>query len=256
MGNKDQNGLNTGTFFLRVNEWSVKMLAKSIALPMYRPDVDLGVSMDQTAMFHVFNDTSPAKVSLADQKIEKDMSEAEKRRRKQLQFTVGGSEGEVLYQPRVWYNTYEWHHAYEGKQGNLLVHFPGLEDDRWRHMSDWLDVVENTPEKWDVPLEKTTYPAEVKAFYDGMVDARKTLKIAEALIEERGTSEDEKEAVEYLKDATEALRSQIRWQSDRINQTTQTTEFVRGLLPEEEVKKKGGAAGTDLEQPEDDLGRR
>ena len=57
LGNKDHNGLNTGTFFLRISPWSVKMLTKAMSYPMWRPDVDLGVSMDQQAMTLIFNET-------------------------------------------------------------------------------------------------------------------------------------------------------------------------------------------------------
>jgi hypothetical protein len=35
--------------------------------------------------------------------------------------------------------------AYEGKRGDLLVHFPGLEERRWPHMAKWLNIVETTP---------------------------------------------------------------------------------------------------------------
>lgn len=44
----DHNGLNTGSFFIRVNEWAVKYLVDIIALHSYRPDVKLKYS-DQSA---------------------------------------------------------------------------------------------------------------------------------------------------------------------------------------------------------------
>ena len=50
LGGRDQNCLNTGTFFLRVSAWSVHMLTKALALPLTHPEIDLGNSMDQVAM--------------------------------------------------------------------------------------------------------------------------------------------------------------------------------------------------------------
>jgi hypothetical protein len=147
VGNKDHNGLNTGTFFLRVHEWSVRMLAQTVAYPMFRPEVDLGFSADQEAMKLVFKE--PA-------------------------FRHG-----VLYQPRPWYNTYEFHHGYEGNKGDLLVHFPGLEQDRWEHMSNWLDIVELRPHEWEMELDKTLYLEKIGNFWGLLREARLTLRVAE-----------------------------------------------------------------------------
>lgn len=133
LGTKDHNGLNSGIFFLRVHEWSVRMMAKALAYPMFRPDVQLGCSADQFAMELVLNETD-----------------------------FGRS---VLYQPRSWYNAYEFHHGYEGEKGDLLVHFPGLEDDRWQHMQKWLDTVEGLQARhWTVALAYTKYPAQLDRY--------------------------------------------------------------------------------------------
>ena len=76
------------------------MLSKAIALPMFT-DLDLGVSVDQTAMALVMNETEYH------------------------------AEGETLFQPREWYNLYQFKDHWEGDVGDLLVHFPGLDNDRW-----------------------------------------------------------------------------------------------------------------------------
>jgi hypothetical protein len=85
-------------------------MAKAFAYPLFRPDVDLGRSADQLATGTVANETK---------------------------FWEG-----TLFQPRIWYNTYEFRHGYEGKMGRMLVQFPGLEEDRWIHMQKWLGIVE------------------------------------------------------------------------------------------------------------------
>jgi galactosyl transferase GMA12/MNN10 family len=57
LATKDHNGLNTGIFFMRAHEWSVKMMAKALAYPMFQSGVDLGASPDQVAMALIFNET-------------------------------------------------------------------------------------------------------------------------------------------------------------------------------------------------------
>lgn len=147
IASKDQNGLNTGIVFLHVHPWTVSMLVETLALPIYRPDIDLGRSADQDAMAQV------------------------------LSKTWDGPDGRgyadgMVYLPRTWINTYEWHHAYEGKKGDMLVHFPGLEDDRWPHMDNWLNIVEKTPLEWEVSLEDSGYSDLTTQFWQQYRAAR------------------------------------------------------------------------------------
>ena len=145
---KDHNGMNTGVFFLRVCDWSVKFMSKVLAYPLFRPDVDLGRSADQSAM--------------------------------ELVAQEEGFRGATLYQPRVWYNTYEFHHGYEGDAGRMLVHFPGLEQDRWAHMAKWLMIVEGAQAaKWRIALEETEYPGEIHSFWSALRGAREVLQSAQ-----------------------------------------------------------------------------
>ncbi|RMZ90647.1 hypothetical protein DV736_g2134, partial [Chaetothyriales sp. CBS 134916] len=137
LASKDQNGLNTGIFFIRVHPWSVSMLTKTLGYPIFNPDIDLGFSYDQTAMGLIFNETK--------------------------------NQPHVLYQPRKWYNTYQFPYGYEGSPGYLLVHFPGL-GDRWNHMASWLQTLSNpqSAAKWEMPFEATHYPSEIEAFWDSL----------------------------------------------------------------------------------------
>ncbi|KAF9894786.1 hypothetical protein FE257_004407 [Aspergillus nanangensis] len=151
---RDQNGLNTGIVFFHVHPWTISMLIETLAHPLYKPEIDLGRSADQEAMVHVLNKTDggPDK---------------------------HGYKDGLIYLPRPWINTYEWHHAYEGKRGNLLVHFPGLEEDRWSHMSKWLDVVEYTPEKWRVQLAETEYATKTVEFWNQVRTAKRAINATE-----------------------------------------------------------------------------
>ncbi|KAL4936215.1 hypothetical protein BDV06DRAFT_233628 [Aspergillus oleicola] len=141
---KDHKGLNTGVFFLRVHQWTARMLIEALGYQAYNPKVDLGVQVDQTAMEKVLNQTS--------------------------------YRGGVTYLPRPWINTYEWAHAYEGTKGNFLVHFPGLGEKRWEHMSTWLDIIERTPEEWEVPVSETWYLRETEAFWERTRKAKQIIQ--------------------------------------------------------------------------------
>ncbi|KAL4887657.1 cytochrome P450 [Aspergillus karnatakaensis] len=133
LATKDHKGLNTGIFFLHVHPWTIQFLTVSLAYPLYNPSANLGPQADQSAMEKVLS---------------------------QETYRSG-----VVYLPRTWINAYEWKHDYEGAKGNLLVHFPGLEGERGKHMEKWLDVVERTPSAWEVPIADTGYAAEVAGFW-------------------------------------------------------------------------------------------
>ncbi|KAL5338596.1 hypothetical protein BJX70DRAFT_398542 [Aspergillus crustosus] len=139
---KDHKGLDTGIFFLRVHQWSVKMLIEVMAYPLYNPSADLGAQTDQAAMEKVLTQDTYA--------------------------------ANVTYLPRTWINTYEWAHGFEGARGNLLVHFPGLgEQQRSAHMSRWLDVVETGSEEWEVPVSETWYLNDAEAFWERVAEGRR-----------------------------------------------------------------------------------
>jgi len=118
-------------------------------LALSHAEIDLGRSADQEAMARV------------------------------LRKEHGGPKGQgyrdgVAFVPRKWINTYEWIHAFEGSRGDMLVHFPGLEEARWEHMSKWLETVETAPEEWERPLKETIYQNITGQFwqdYNSALDA-------------------------------------------------------------------------------------
>ncbi|KPI43959.1 uncharacterized protein AB675_6169 [Cyphellophora attinorum] len=146
LGSKDQSGFNAGMFFIKVHKWSLELLANAMTYEHHRPDIDLSF-LEQTSLYLELNRTENRK--------------------------------HVLYQPRPWFNTYEFHHAYEGEKGDVFVHFPGLEEDRWKHMADWLSILEGPQQKdWEVELHQTKYPARVAEFWEVFGTARKQLEMA------------------------------------------------------------------------------
>ena len=194
VGNKDHNGLNTGTFFLRVHEWSVRVMAKTVAYPMYHSDQDLGRSADQNAMALLFNETEIQK--------------------------------SVLFQPRIWYNTYQFKHGYEGTKGRLLVHFAGLESERLELMDQWLDTVEQRPEEWTVDIAQTMYPAEIREYWSMLAQAQDVLHRSQELVAHGnddtkhdagdGKSHQEMTNTQEVQKAADRLTFVLATESDRL----------------------------------------
>lgn len=138
------------------------MLLDSTNMPLCQPSVDLGHNADQEAMARVLNRTDGG-------------------------LDGAGYRSGVAYMPRALFNAYElrpdqyeerngtllqefagWSgaHGFEGHHGDFLVHFPGLEGRlRWPLMRDWLELVEQRPQEWIVPLGNTTYVRDTSAFW-------------------------------------------------------------------------------------------
>lgn len=135
---------------MRINEWSVNFLAQAIALPLLRPDIPLGVpipNMEQDAMRWVL-----------DQK---------------------GYKEHAVYQPRLWYNVFSSgpDGKPETKPGDMLIHFPGV-DHKYPLMGHWLDIVENEPEKVNIPLVNLTIHDNIKGFWADLRTAKHALSNA------------------------------------------------------------------------------
>ncbi|KAK5134494.1 hypothetical protein LTR08_006411 [Meristemomyces frigidus] len=155
LGTHDTDGLNTGAFFLRVHEWSARMLVEVLAMPANTPALEHAPDKDKMAMELVLTDTAWRK--------------------------------EVLYQPRTWYNAYQLDvDHFEGKRGDLLVHFHALEGDKWSAMSRYLTQVALRNSTWNVPLGMTTYESEVHEYWDRIRQAEALLDVAELRIADAG----------------------------------------------------------------------
>ncbi|CEL03104.1 hypothetical protein ASPCAL04261 [Aspergillus calidoustus] len=181
---KDHKGLNTGIFFLRVHPWAINLLAETLAFPAYNPSIDLDIQVDQSAMERVLNGSR--------------------------------YRDHVTYLPRTWINAYEWAHAYEGEHGNYLVHFPGLGKQRWPHMERWLDIIERTPERWEVPVDQTGYLVDTEAFWyrvgkaKGIIDEYAKVKAEAARKGASPLSTSSREREEGMEKAVEELRKVLR----------------------------------------------
>ncbi|ETN46911.1 uncharacterized protein HMPREF1541_01100 [Cyphellophora europaea CBS 101466] len=144
LASKDQAGFNAGMFLIKINDWSIRTLAQAMTYEWHKPDIKLDF-LEQTSLYHELNHTA--------------------------------NREHVLYQPRKWFNTYEFHHAYEGEKGDMMVHFPGLQEDRWNHMATWLEILEGPGQKeWEVPLEQTRYPKLIAEFWETLKSGKTTLE--------------------------------------------------------------------------------
>lgn len=151
LGNKDWNGFNCGVFIMRINEWSVNFLTQATALPLLRPDVPLGVpipNMEQDAMKWVLDQE--------------------------------GYKEHAIYQPRLWYNAFAEGQRLDGeaqmetKAGDMLIHFAGS-GHKPTLMAHWLDILENEPEKVNIPLANLTLHNDITDFWANLRTARQAL---------------------------------------------------------------------------------
>ena len=147
---KNIDGFNAGLFFFRVNEWSVELLSDAYSLRRLRPEIEIQGNIEQNSMKHLFG---------------------EERNKKH-----------VLYQPQHWYNGFKGNSRAETEinEGDMLVHFAGINHDNEEEvkkelMSQWFAKIEQHPDKWQVPVEKTRYSKEIDAFWRTYKEAKDML---------------------------------------------------------------------------------
>ncbi|KAG9516906.1 glycosyltransferase family 34 protein, partial [Aureobasidium melanogenum] len=149
----DWNGLNNGVFPVRVNQWAVELFSAIISSRYYKPDQDL-----------TFRDQSAMNTLLKDKKF--------------AAHTVDA--------PQRWFNAYQGEHnetlaPYQVRRGDFLVHFAGVIN-RDERILFWLDRAEQHLPDWEMEVQHTSYPAEVKDFWNQKASERaaKQAEVAEA----------------------------------------------------------------------------
>ncbi|KAH0340288.1 glycosyltransferase family 34 protein, partial [Aureobasidium melanogenum] len=160
----DDGYFNGGVFFLKVDSWSLEFLIQVLAVPLTDRKHHVSLNKDHAA-------------------LEQIMENQRFRSR-------------VTYQPRLWYNAFDYNKTYEGESGNLMVHLLDLGGDKWARMDKYLGNVTSKVNPHEVPLEQTTYEKQVQSFWKRMADSRKILK--EAKLKEKG-HDGIKEAARRLK---------------------------------------------------------
>lgn len=223
---KDMNGLNIGIFFVRVNDWTIKMLSDVLALPSLRPDVEIGHNAEQDAMRWVLEQSR--------------------------------NREHVLYQPQHWYNAYE--HAdstHPLHNGDLLVHFAGY-GDKGPAMSKWLDRLEGeNADLLQPPMAHTTYPHQVREYWARLRRAREVFReVDEHRKEEWGHLSDQ-DAIKRVEDAEKILKDHLWNEAQDGERITKDTSTVKDSLEamdkkrEENEKKKKEKEGGKKEGEEE-----
>ena len=135
---------------MRVNEWSVELLSDAYSLPRLRPEIEISGNIEQNALQYLFSQEPNKK--------------------------------HVLYQPQHWYNGFKGDGRAETEinEGDMLVHFAGINHDgegekKSELMSQWFAKIEQHPDKWQVPFERTKYPKEITDFWKTFEEAKEMM---------------------------------------------------------------------------------
>jgi len=191
LAGKDYNGLNAGVFLIRVNQWSLNLLTRVMSYKHYYPEED-----------YTFEEQSIlARLTENDEEF-KDQS---------------------IYVPKAWFNAY-FYTLHEVKPGLLLSHFPHP-DYKW-HIYEWLKVLESDRDPqfkpvYNRPVTETSYPEEIKKFWNVKRRADKAIKGFERNVNRGadpilfGMQHDEtKSLAEEFRDQFEELRRGSRQRTD------------------------------------------
>ena len=202
LGPKDWEGFNAGGFFMRVNDWSIKILTEVMAVPLLKPEIDLKYNAVANAMKWV--------------------------------FTKPEYRDHVLYQPRRWYNDFRSNEHPEAESGSLLVHFDGTLDENSRAIEPWLDAIEQRPSDWQVPVQDTSFPGEVEKYWRNLRVAKMELEhfIPDAPDEPEGKWDSNDQDMVALAGA----RVKLWW---AVREEAQDSKLIESLLQEnEELRQK------------------
>lgn len=147
--------LDSGVFFLRVHEWSAKMLLEVLSMDSNSPGLQQAKRKDRFALSEVLKGDA---------------------------FRDG-----VFYQPRHWYNAYALSsNQSEYRHGDVQLHFHGIGGDKWRGLAQTLDLLSSTPGDFSVPLERTAYAAETEAYWKRILTGYNVLQRASGRVGEEG----------------------------------------------------------------------
>ncbi|KAH7392328.1 galactosyl transferase GMA12/MNN10 family protein, partial [Phaeosphaeria sp. MPI-PUGE-AT-0046c] len=135
---RDRNGLNNGVFFVRVNEWSLKMFASALSIREYMPEVVLKYT-EQSGMENT---------------IERPLWNSS-----------------VVYVPQRWFNGFppsskSTNSSSAARPGSLLIHFASNRDGmRPKRMAHWGEVARNKSVDWYKTFDQTGYGMEIVEYW-------------------------------------------------------------------------------------------
>ena len=194
VGAKDWNSFNPGVFLIRVNGWSLKLLTQVYALKQIRPDITFGQNADQDAMIWVMDRP--------------------------------GYREHVIYQPIEWFQGYQDPRGQfrDVQPGDLLIHFPGWRDKRFKYMDEYLEKLRTNKSEWHIQLYDTSYPTNVDAYWSRLRDARGALQKADVLLQPSSR---------FTEEVGDGGKS-----NDHISKLNETVSELRRTIEEEAYKPK------------------
>lgn len=146
LATRDQDGVNSAVFFIRVHPSSVKLLIEVLAIPQneFGQEGQLGRDAARRAFEKILRSDT--------------------------------YRDSVLYQPRKWYNAYQNSVSdSEAEKGDLFVHFHGLGGDKWGAMASRIASYDELRRDWNLPLEQTKYEKKVAEFWSRIREAKTLL---------------------------------------------------------------------------------
>lgn len=154
---QDHKGLNTGVFALKVDKWSVNLLAATLSFRLSLPHIKLKYN-DQSAMEYWLQSDSFRNATMH---VPQRWFNAYAGQR------GGGGEGVAdnpVADPKLPQTGKELANAV--REGDLAVHFAGGGERRAPRMLPWLDAAEQRSLRWEVPLRDTGLEKEVGKWWN------------------------------------------------------------------------------------------
>jgi hypothetical protein len=144
LGTRSQDKFDSNVFFIRIHDWSVKLLMKVLNTPNVHQEY---------------------------QRLEHPVQKAFDSVLRSHEFM-----NNVVYQPRRWYNHYHTESA-EEMPGHLLVHYDVVGGDKWVAMADIISLSSSSRRKLSIPLEQTTYTEEIDRYWNSLRTAYRLLNL-------------------------------------------------------------------------------
>lgn len=122
VGAKNWNSFDHGVFFIRINGWSVKTLTQVYVFKQVQTHIKFGNNANQDAMTWIMN------------------------RPRYRTY--------VIYQLIEWFQGYREPRALfrDVQPGDLLIHFPGWKDKRFKYTEQYLDKLRSNEFEWHIQL--------------------------------------------------------------------------------------------------------
>jgi len=175
---RDQWGMNSGHFFIRVHPKSVHILTRAFAYP-FSHEKEFA-----SRRGHRIRDQLALELLIQDPSYQK----------------------HVLWAPSSWFNP----RFFEIRPGAMCGHFYS-DENRTAHMQEWMAKQDQDANRLQIPYEETFYPEEVEHWWRLNKDCRRTLTDTRKVV-------NEKKGNESLSKSLSTMEEACLWHSDNTTQ--------------------------------------